>query len=98
MSLCRTKNKTHKRVDELYLEPTAIVQISFADISGRKPKEIQNGAHKASTSYLRCYKRERKTCNLMLQNKLILLVLPSSFKLVGQTTNQIVIPCHFFVT
>ena len=39
MSPCRTKYKTHKRVDELYLEPTAIVQISFADISGRKPKK-----------------------------------------------------------
>ena len=97
MSPCRTKNKTHKRVDELYLEPTAIVQISFADISGRKPKEIRNRAHKASTSYLRCCMRARKTCNLMLQNKLMLLVLPSSFKLVGQTTNQIVVPCHFFL-
>ena len=33
----------------------------------------------------------------MLQNKLMLLVLPSSFKLVGQTTNQIVIRCQFFL-
>ena len=34
----RDEKQTRKSVDELHLEPTAIVQISLADISGRKTK------------------------------------------------------------